>query len=163
MTQAQALQALRVLVVALSGVSDALVLLAYAEMGRPSAAHLLLRIITDTATGYGQLAGTTVTQRRQLRVQIDAFGASAVAALPRVAALLQSIDARIIAATVAVHAVGDVRDTTSIMHAAWEPRATLDVTVGYEAVHTSTSPSLPVSKITVDLADAGVVIVVDIP
>jgi hypothetical protein len=40
---AAALEALRDLVVALSGVSDTLVLLAYGDAGRPAAAHMALR------------------------------------------------------------------------------------------------------------------------
>lgn len=143
MSYATALESLRDLVVALSGIGDALVLLGYGDQGRPSAAHMTLRMVNDRAVGWSaRTSSVQVSQERQARIQIDAYRASAVTGLRQLAALLQSGDARVLAATgMAIQGVGDVRDTTAIWMTTYEPRATLEVLMGYAAVYTAQDPA----------------------
>lgn len=147
MSYAAALETLRDLVVALSGVSDSLVLLAYGDLGRPASPHMTLTLVTDRAVGWAQRTALNTTgQERQARLQIDAYGASAVDALRKTATLLQSGDARILAATgIAIQGVGDVRDTTAIWMTKYEARATLEVLMGYAVSYTATDPATATS------------------
>lgn len=138
MSYAAAVEALRDLVVLLSGIGDTLVLLSYGDLGRPSATHLTLTPLPDRAVGWSQrTAANQVTQERQGRIQIDAWGAGAVAGLRQCATLLQSLDARVLAAPVAIQGIGDIRDTTAIWMTKYEPRATLEVLIGYAVVYTA--------------------------
>lgn len=164
MSYATALEALRDLVVALSGVSDTLVLLAYGDLGRPASAHMTLQLVRDVPVGWAQRTGTTTTaQERQARIQIDAYGQSAVDGLRKTATLLQSSDARVLAATgIAIQGVGDTRNTTAIWMTKYEARATLEVLMGYAVVYTSTDPTTATSigldihapDITIEIPDA---------
>lgn len=147
MSYAAALESLRDLVVALSGIGDALVLLAYGDLGRPTASHMTLRTVNDRAVGWSQRsAEDEVTQERQARIQIDAYGDGAVAGLRQAAVLLQSGDARVLAATgIAIQGVGDVRDTTAIWMTKYESRATLEVLMGYALTISAQDPTTATS------------------
>jgi len=139
---AAALEALRDLVVALSGVGDTLVLLAYGDAGRPSASHMTLRLVNDRAVGWSQrTAEDQISQERQARIQIDAYRDTAVAGLRQAATLLMSEDARVLTASVALQGVGDVRDTTAIWMTTYEPRATLEVLIGYALTISAQDPT----------------------
>lgn len=144
MTYEAALEVLRALVRDLSGVSDTLVLLAYGDAGRPSASHLTLQLVTDGPVGWLQRDA----QDRQARIQVDAYGASAVAGLRKTAALLQSSDARVLtasAAGMAIQGVGVVRNTTAIWMTKYERRATLEVLMGYTVTYSAEEPETATS------------------
>ncbi len=146
MSYAVALEALRDLVVSLSGVADTLVLLAYGDLGRPSSPHMTIQEVADLDVGWAQrTALDTVGQERQARLQIDAYGASAVDALRKTATLLRSSDARILATSMAIQGVGNVRNTTAIWMTKYEPRATLEVLMGYAVSYTASDPTTATS------------------
>lgn len=149
MSYPDALEVLRALVRDLSGLSDGLVLLAYEDFGRPAAAHMTIQEVTDQDVGWAQRTAEDVTsQQRQARLQIDAYGAAAVAALRKTATLLRSGDARVLAASAAgaaIQGVGSLRNTTAIWMTKYERRATLEVLMGYAVVYASEDPATATS------------------
>jgi hypothetical protein len=91
-TRADTLQALRAVVIALSGYDAANVVIGYGRRTRGNEPHISLQVVTDSRIGLpyrAHIDGTTVYQQRLLGVQIDAFGAAtapeAVGLLERVA------------------------------------------------------------------------------
>lgn len=149
MTYDEALEVLRALVRDLSGVSDPLVLLAYEDAGRPSSSHMTIQLVTDTQIGWSRRSALDeLTQDRQARIQVDAYGATAVSGLRKTAALLQSSDARVLtasAAGMAIQGVGPVRNTTAIWMTKYERRATLEILMGYTVTYSAEEPETATS------------------
>lgn len=151
MTQDAALTALCALTATLSGV--AAVQVAERDPGRPAAAHITVRVVTDTALGWTVIAGTSASQRRRLRAQIDAYGATACTGLLRLASLLQSQDPRVMASGLALQGVNDVSNTTAILATGHEPRRTIEVLAAYDLTLADAQGPTPATAIDLDVDD----------
>jgi len=139
-TRAEALAELRAVVVALAGYASDAVLLSYGDRPRPATPHLYLWVVSDSPVTHPLTTGPTVTQHRDLVVQIDARGAwthgSAAGLLERLAAVIYSDTPA--ALGVAVQDVGEVIDGTASERRpnGYEPATNLRIRVRYIAAQT---------------------------
>jgi hypothetical protein len=141
LTDTQARTHTRAMLAALSSLPLASVRLADTDGGgRPAADTLTYRWVSDEARGEGGRAGGTWRRAREVAVLVEAFGSSAVAGLRRAADLLTADAAErlpFVAAGLSVRNVGPVQDRTAVLGDTWEPRADLQLVVGYVRAQTA--------------------------
>jgi hypothetical protein len=151
MTQDAALTALCALTATLSGV--AVVRVGRRDEPRPSTPHLSVAMVADRAIGWSTITGTASTQRRQLRVQIDAYGYDACTAHLRLLSLLASTDPRVPASGLAIQGIADASDITGIIGSGHEPRRTAEVIAAYDLTLTSAQSGPEATSIDLDVDD----------
>lgn len=161
-TASQARALTRSMISVLSGVPLAQVLLADGYGPAPTGAAIAYRWASDAAIGFGALVElptepptTAWADAREVTVLVQAYGSAAVEALGTLAPLLDSPDSRrlaFVAQGLAVRSVGPITDRTQMLHDAPEPRADLNIVVGYVRVPGYTPADLAES---IALARAG--------
>lgn len=162
MTPLEARNLLMDCIATMTGFDTELVLAAYGDAGRPSVSHFLVTELSDVGVGYPfrDTPRTTILHARQLTIQLDGFGTDAARWVSRLASLLWSDHpARVVmvSAGATIQGIGNVRDTTALLAGGttYEPRATLDVTVGYVSAETSVAEPTEVDQIEVDVIATG--------
>lgn len=143
LTQDTAMPALLTWLRAVSGLAGDLVRASYQTAPTGATAYIVVTPQSDVARSATARVGTAIEQSRRLTVQIDGYGWPAVEGVRRAAVLAQSDDAAsrtMYAAGLSVTRVGNVRNTTALQTSTYEPRATLDLVVGYVTTTASTAP-----------------------
>lgn len=155
MTQDAALVALTDLVAALSGfTASGQVLISEDGAPRGDTPHITTTVVSDVTLGWTVIDGTDAEERRQMRVQVDAWGGTACTALLRAASLLRSPDPRNTASGVAIQRVDPVRRTTVEVAGRWEQRRTVEVWAGYILTTADAQSPSEVTRVIVDTQSA---------